>query len=53
MTEYNDEQLGAGEEDGGVAEGVCPALVQLEHDRLLLQTAVEDFDRNFKEESKQ
>lgn len=45
MAEYNDEQLGAGGEDGGVAE--CP---DPKHDRMLLQTAVDDFDKNFREE---
>lgn len=51
MAEYNDEQLGAGEEDGGgcVAEGACK---QSEYDQMLLKTAVEDFDKHFKDESK-
>lgn len=52
MAGYNAEQLGAGggAEDGGVAEGPCPDPKRLEYDRVMLQTALEDFDRNFKEE---
>ena len=52
MAEYSDEQLGAGGEAGGegVAEGACPDSKQSEYDRMLLQTAMEDFDKNFKEE---
>ncbi len=55
MAEYNDELLGAGEEEGdrGVAEGVCLDPSQLENDRMLLQTAVEDFEKNFKDETTQ
>lgn len=49
MAEYNDEQLGA-RDDGGVAEEACPDPKQSKYDRMLLQTAVEDFDKNFKEE---
>ncbi len=50
MAGYNDDQLGAGEErEGGGAEGVCPESRQSEYDMMLLQTAVEDFEKNFLE----
>jgi hypothetical protein len=49
MVEYNDEALGAGEKDGGGGEE-CLNPRQSEYDMVLLQTAVEDFDKNFKEE---
>lgn len=55
MSGYNAERLGAGEEEGGgaPAEGACPDSNQSEYDRMLLQTAMEDFERNFMEEPTQ
>jgi hypothetical protein len=51
MVEYNDEQLGPGEDvDRAIASGVCP---DPQYDRMLLQSAMEDFEKNFKEVSKQ
>lgn len=50
MAGYNDEQLGAREENRGVAEGACPDPNQLEYNQMLLQTAVEDFENNFQEQ---
>lgn len=55
MAGYNDDQLGAGEEEGegegegGVSEGACPDPRQTEYDQVLLQTAMEDFEKNFRD----
>ena len=56
MVGYNDDQLGAGEEGeeeeaGAGEEGACLDPKRSEYDNMLLQTAVEDFEKNFKEES--
>ena len=54
MAGYSDEQLGAGageeEEEDVTAEGRCPDPRHSEYDKMLLQTAVEDFEKNFEEE---
>ena len=49
MNGYSDDQLGAGEGGRDGAEGVCPETKQTEYDTVMLQTAVEDFERNFME----
>ena len=47
MEEYSDEQLGPGEDvDEAIANGVFP---NPQYDWMLLQTAMEDFEKNFKE----
>lgn len=54
MEGYDDDQLGAGEKEGGgvTAEWVCPYPKQLEYDKMLLQAAIEGFEKNFDEKSK-
>lgn len=60
MVGYNDDQLGAGEEEEGeVAEG-CGGVASAEHpsekseyDQMLLQMAVQDFESNFLDNLKQ
>ena len=51
MAGYTEDQLGAGEEEeergGGGAEG--SECKQSDYDMMLLQTAVEDFEKNFLE----
>lgn len=48
MAGYADNQLGAGEEE---EEGVVSLdAKQSEYEQVMLQTAVEDFERNFQEE---
>ena len=49
MAGYHDREIGAVEEEGG-AEGDQD---QLKYNQILLHTAVEDFNKNFTEESKQ